>query len=94
MRARNRLRRRNFWKNGFRSSQDSLGIAYTTDDNQVKIVRPDFIFFAVQLDGTVVADIVDPHGTHLSDAIPKLQGLAKYAETHAHVYTGASMVIL
>jgi type III restriction enzyme len=75
-----------WYRNPSRSSQDSLGIAYTADDNQVRIVRPDFIFFAVQSDGTVVADIVDPHGTQFSDAIPKLQGLARYAETHAHIY--------
>ena len=31
-------------------------------------------------------DIVDPHGTHLSDALPKLKGLALYAETHGGNY--------
>jgi len=34
----------------------------------------------------VAADIVDPHGTQFSDALPKLHGLAKYAETHASIY--------
>ena len=34
-------------------------------------------------DGSIVADIVDPHGTHLSDALPKLMGLAAYAKAHA-----------
>lgn len=33
-----------------------------------------------------MADIVDPHGLHLADALPKLQGLAAYAETHANAY--------
>jgi type III restriction enzyme len=83
------LKRKGFqawYRNPSRSSQDSLGIAYTADDNQVRIVRPDFVFFAIQSDGTVVADIVDPHGTQFSDAIPKLRGLAKYAETHTHIY--------
>lgn len=75
-----------FWyRNPSRSSQDSLGVAYT-DSNQVKIVRPDFIFFSMQSNGNIVADIVDPHGTQLSDALPKLQGLASYAETHSTVY--------
>lgn len=37
-------------------------------------------------DGTVVADIVDPHSLHLADALPKLQGLALYAETHGDKY--------
>ena len=33
-----------------------------------------------------MADIIDPHGFHLADALPKLQGLARYAETHSRVY--------
>ena len=32
------------------------------------------------------SDIVDPHGTQFSDALPKLQGLACYAETHATIF--------
>ena len=64
-------------------SQDSLGIAYT-DADVTKIVRPDFIFFAEQ-DGKVVANIVDPHGFYLADAVPKLQGLAHYVEMHPGV---------
>ena len=75
-----------WYRNPSRSSQDSLGIAYTADNNEIRIVRPDFIFFASQSDGSVAADIVDPHGTQFSDALPKLQGLAKYAETHPHIY--------
>ena len=74
-----------WYRNPSRSSQDSLGVAYT-DNNRVKIVRPDFIFFSTQSDGTIAADFVDPHGTHFSDALPKLQGLAHYAETHPQVY--------
>ncbi|MBS0210774.1 MAG: DEAD/DEAH box helicase family protein [Planctomycetes bacterium] len=74
-----------FWyRNPDRPSQDSLGISYT-DGNDTRIVRPDFIFFAEQ-DGKVVVDIVDPHSFHLADALPKLQGLAKYAETHSQLY--------
>lgn len=74
-----------FWyRNPDRPSQDSLGIAYKSDDD-TKIVRPDFIFFAEQA-GEIVADIIDPHGFHLADALPKLQGLAIYAETHSQVY--------
>ena len=75
-----------FWyRNPSRPSQDSLGIAYT-EDHQYKIMRPDFIFFSVQEDGSVAADIVDPHGTQYSDALPKLQGLAQYAEAYGAVY--------
>lgn len=74
-----------FWyRNPNRPSQDSLGIAYT-DNDDTKIVRPDFIFFA-ELDEKIMVDIVDPHGFHLADALPKLQGLARYAETHSQFY--------
>jgi hypothetical protein len=80
-----------WYRNPSRSSQDSLGVAYT-DNNRVKIVRPDFIFFSTQADGTIAADIVDPHGIHFSDALPKLQGLAHYAETHPQVYRRIEIV--
>jgi hypothetical protein len=75
-----------FWyRNPQQPGQSSLGIAYLAGE-QYGIVRPDFIFFAIEKDGSVVADIVDPHGLHLADALPKLQGLALYAETHAKSY--------
>lgn len=75
-----------FWyRNPQQPGQSSLGIAYLSGD-QYGIVRPDFIFFATQKDGAVVADIVDPHSLHLADALPKLQGLALYAKTHAQAY--------
>jgi hypothetical protein len=75
-----------FWyRNPQQPGQSSLGIAYL-DGDEYKIVRPDFIFFASLDDGNVVADIVDPHGIHFADALPKLKGLALYAETHAKAY--------
>ena len=74
-----------FWyRNPQYPGQSSLGIAYVEAD-QYKIVRPDFLFFA-ETDGKVVADLVDPHSLHLADALPKLQGLALYAEQHSHAY--------
>jgi len=74
-----------FWyRNPSHPSQDSLGIAYA-EAGDTKIVRPDFIFLA-EKDGKIVADIIDPHSIHLADAIPKLQGLACYAESHPDVF--------
>lgn len=71
-----------FWyRNPDRPSQDSLGIAYKCDDD-TRIVRPDFVFLAEE-DGEIVADIVDPHGFHLADALPKLKGLSRYTENHS-----------
>jgi hypothetical protein len=76
-----------FWyRNPDRPTQDSLGIAYAMDGDDAKIVRPDFLFFVELSDGSIAVDIVDPHGIYLADALPKLKGLARYAETHAQIY--------
>jgi hypothetical protein len=70
-----------WYRNPARSSQDSLAIVYE-HGGRTRTVRPDFVFFTQQPDGTIAASIVDPHSTHLSDALPKLRGLAAYAERH------------
>ena len=44
------------------------------------------MFFSQQADGNIIADIVDPHGHHLADSLPKLHGLARYAEAHGHLF--------
>lgn len=74
-----------WYRNPGRSSPESLGVAYE-EDTEAKIVRPDFIFFARLPNGDVAADIVDPHGFHLADALPKLKGLSHYAEKHGDHY--------
>jgi type III restriction enzyme len=74
-----------WYRNPAQSSQDSLAVVYDSG-NGVKLVRPDFIFFAERADGSIGASIVDPHGTQYGDALPKLRGLAKYAEDHADIY--------
>lgn len=74
-----------WYRNPASASQESLGITYKDGDEQ-KIVRPDFIFFTKQRGGKIVADIIDPHGRFLGDALPKMQGLAKYAEAHGAAY--------
>ncbi len=74
-----------WYRNPERASQDSLAIAYVEAD-ELRLMRPDFVFFARKPDGDLVIDIVDPHGIHLSDALPKLRGLAAYAEQHEGKY--------
>mgnify|MGYP006270761643 FL=1 len=74
-----------WYRNPSRASQDSLGVTYE-DGGDVKIVRPDFIFFEKLSDGSIAADIVDPHGTQFGDSIPKLKGLAKYAATYGETF--------
>lgn len=75
-----------FWyRNPSRPTQDSLGVAYVNGD-ETKILRPDFLFFAEDSKGQVVADIVDPHGIDWADALPKLRGLARYAAAHPSAF--------
>ena len=74
-----------WYRNPGRPSQDSLGITYE-EDGETKIMRPDFIFFVRQADGTVAVEIVDPHDHSKADALPKLRGLARYAAANAGNY--------
>ena len=46
---------------------------------------PDFLF--CHADGeNVRVSIVDPHGHHLADALPKLRGFAEFAATHGEFF--------
>lgn len=74
-----------WYRNPGRASQESLGVVYE-EASEPRILRPDFVFFARLASGELVADIVDPHGYHLADALPKLKGLADYAEKHGSHY--------
>ncbi|MDO5728522.1 MAG: hypothetical protein Q4P71_02720 [Actinomycetaceae bacterium] len=69
-----------WYRNPDRAVKESLAIAYE-DNHAWKALRPDFLFFTETANGVVV-DIVDPHGTHLSDALPKLKGLAQFADNY------------
>jgi type III restriction enzyme len=80
-----------WYRNPSRASQDSLGMTYE-DGTEVKILRPDFIFFAQRQNGTIVADIVDPHGMHFGDALPRLRGLARYAEENPGIFRRIEVV--
>lgn len=74
-----------WYRNPARSSQDALAISYH-HGGRVRMLRPDFVFFSEGNDGTIAASIVDPHGHHLGDALPKLRGLAAYAARHGQHY--------
>lgn len=74
-----------WYRNPASASPESLGVDYP-DDEQQSILRPDFIFFSKSSDGSVEANIVDPHGQFLADSLPKLLGLCDYAEKHASYY--------
>lgn len=70
-----------WYRNPGRATKESLAIAYReSSSGDWKAMRPDFLFFFVTPDGNVAVDLVDPHGHHLADALPKLRGLVDFAE--------------
>ncbi len=69
-----------WYRNPSRPSGDAVAIAYQNAPGEWRRMCPDFLFFhGVE---TVKVSIVDPHGSHFADALPKLRGLAAFAEEH------------
>lgn len=71
-----------WYRNPSRNTKESLAVAYKDAQGEWGAVRPDFLFFGTNHLGEPVADLVDPHGHHLADAMPKLRGLADFAEKY------------
>ncbi|MDP7320865.1 MAG: DEAD/DEAH box helicase family protein [Bacteriovoracaceae bacterium] len=74
-----------WYRNPSHQGLDSLGIPYEIDSKPA-MVRPDFIFFSKGKNGEIAVDIVDPHGIHFEDALPKLDGLVAYAKQYKNTY--------
>lgn len=68
-----------WYRNPSRPSSDAIAVAWQDGNDNWRRMCPDFIFFHGD-EKNVKASIVDPHGVHLSDALPKLRGLANFAE--------------
>ena len=62
----------------------SLCIPYD-EGGTIKPLYPDFIVFRM-VKGKTVVDILDPHSSSYSDAIPKAKGLARYAALHGEQF--------
>lgn len=62
----------------------SLTIEYRVDGGR-RSLHPDFVFFEKQGD-EVVPSIVDPHGIHQADALPRLKGYARYVEDFGDIW--------
>ena len=74
-----------WYRNPGRASADSLAIAYTDGKGAWRRLCPDFLFFS-GADSDVRVSIVDPHGFHLGDALPKLRGLADFSEAYVEEF--------
>ncbi|MFI6485576.1 DEAD/DEAH box helicase [Nonomuraea sp. NPDC050663] len=69
------------WYRNPPSGRHSLQIPYVTAMG-ISGLAPDFIFIS-RIGHKLVAGLIDPHGTHLADSVPKLKGLTVYATKHA-----------
>lgn len=71
-----------WYRNPSAASKVAIRIAYR-DGDAWKSLQPDFVIISRMADGALVRSILDPHGSFLADALPKLQALADYAERYA-----------
>lgn len=76
---------RAWYRNPSRASNDSLAIAYVDARGNWRRMSPDFLFFSGD-DDDIRVSIVDPHGVHLGDALPKLRGLARFAVEYGDAF--------
>lgn len=73
-----------WYRNPSSASKNSLRIAYRDGDSW-KSLQPDLIIVN-RLNSQWRPSIIDPHGAHLGDALPKLKALAKYADDHGNTF--------
>ncbi|TLP71106.1 DEAD/DEAH box helicase [Nesterenkonia sphaerica] len=69
------------WYRNPTGGRDSMSLAYKDRHGDWRTLRPDFLFF-IDSDKGVQANIVDPHGSWLPDALGKLRGMARFAQIY------------
>lgn len=69
------------WYRNPTGGRDSMSLAYQDRHGDWRTLRPDFLFFIDSNKG-VQTNIVDPHGAWLPDALAKLRGMARFADTY------------
>lgn len=74
-----------WYRNPSHATAQAIRVPYKIGQDW-KSMQPDFIFISRNANGDLSAAIVDPHSTHLSDALPKLVGLASFAEKFSDKY--------
>lgn len=74
-----------WYRNPSQATAHAIRVPYQVGDTW-RSMQPDFIFVSQRDNGDFAASIVDPHSSHLSDALPKLIGLADFAERHGDAY--------
>ena len=81
-----------WYRNPAHPSGDALAVAYKNAQGHWHRMCPDFLFFHGEGQDMKVS-VVDPHGLHLADALPKLRGLAEFAATHGESFHRIESVV-
>lgn len=71
-----------WYRNPSSATENAIRVPYQKKDGSWTTAQPDFIFFQQKADGTVIASVVDPHGTHFDDGIERLKGFADFVERY------------
>lgn len=79
------------WYRNPRMGSTALTIPYVMN-GKYRGLSPDFVFFHQNDDG-IVPSILDPHAQSLSDSVPKLKGLVKYAQDHGQKFQRIESII-
>lgn len=58
----------------------TMSIPWRDAESHNRTMHPDFLIFKRDGDGKVVLSVLDPHGDHLADAIPKMKAWVSYLE--------------
>lgn len=77
-----------WYRNPSSATENALSIPYRKADDTWTTAQPDFIFFQRKADGTVIASVVDPHGTQFNDGIERLRGFATFVESYPDAFAG------
>lgn len=83
------LGRREFvawYRNPSRATVAAHRIGYETSDGDWASLQVDFLVVSRMPDGTLGVSLVDPHGSYLADALPKLKGLARFARAFGNEF--------
>lgn len=68
-----------WYRNPSRATVSAHRIGYQTGEGDWASLQVDFLIVSSTAGGKLGVSLIDPHGDHLADAVPKLKGLASFA---------------
>lgn len=80
-----------FYRNPSNCSQQVFSFPYKMTGG-IRSCNPDFIFFVRDRKGSIRPAVVDPHGAHLDDTLPKLKGYVEYLREFPDVFLKVTFI--